>query len=513
MATTQYIGARYVPLFAEPIEWDKTKQYEPLTIVTHNGNSYTSRQFVPTGIEITNETFWALTGNFNAQVEQYRKEVTAYDGRITTAQTTAENAKSLAETNERDIAANNAELAGTADSGLKTMITEETTRAGAAETALGTRINTANTNIANLDAQMEATTGSELLNKITKNASDITNINNNLNGDYLLIGDSYMAGWTPDGNVTSFGDKFKTAIESTSNSKVHVVAVGGAGFSRSGENRWSTIIKNYIDSLTAAQKLNIKKVYICGGFNDIYGDSNSIATGISEAIENLAVLKNAKTSVLFMAHVINGKYQSNTEATLTKLAQTYNTYLYNASIYNYAFKDCFGVLHYEGYLSSDTVHPNEAGQNWLFQSLVNIDQGGSAVTFIPLDQKMKIAEDKNVTLSPVNQMDGSINAITEWRFVSIDDINVTTDSAIDGNTANRLYVKFFKTDEAKCVCNTLDGFALCETIPCLVSKDNKYYNAAVRLVRNNYEIGAICTFSNADYTNYLTAPFTLQFNV
>lgn len=133
MATTQYIGARYVPLFAEPIEWDKTRQYEPLTIVTANGNSYTSRQFVPTGIEITNDAFWALTGSYNAQVEQYRKEVTAYDGRITAAQADATNALSLAKTNETDIATNDAELAGTADSGLKTLITNEVTRATAAE--------------------------------------------------------------------------------------------------------------------------------------------------------------------------------------------------------------------------------------------------------------------------------------------------------------------------------------------------------------------------------------------
>ena len=142
MATTQYIGARYVPLFAEPIEWDKTKQYEPLTIVTHDGNSYTSRQFVPTGVEITNEEFWALTGNYNAQIEQYRKEVTAYDGRITAAQTDATNAQtdaanalSLAHTNETNIASNDAELAGTADSGLKTLITNETSRATTAEEA------------------------------------------------------------------------------------------------------------------------------------------------------------------------------------------------------------------------------------------------------------------------------------------------------------------------------------------------------------------------------------------
>lgn len=82
MAVTQYIGARYVPLFAEPLEWDSNKSYEPLTIVYHAGNSYTSRQFVPSGIEINNEAYWALTGNYNAQIEQYREEVKQYDARI-----------------------------------------------------------------------------------------------------------------------------------------------------------------------------------------------------------------------------------------------------------------------------------------------------------------------------------------------------------------------------------------------------------------------------------------------
>lgn len=76
---TQYIGARYVPIFGRKgettIEWDNNAPYEPLTIVLHEGNSYTSRQYVPTGIDITNTDFWAETGNYNAQIEQYRKEV------------------------------------------------------------------------------------------------------------------------------------------------------------------------------------------------------------------------------------------------------------------------------------------------------------------------------------------------------------------------------------------------------------------------------------------------------
>lgn len=79
----QYVGARYVPVFANPLEWSDTREYEPLTIVTHQGNSFTSMQYTPTGIDIDNTDYWAITGNYNAQVEAYRKEVAQYDGRIT----------------------------------------------------------------------------------------------------------------------------------------------------------------------------------------------------------------------------------------------------------------------------------------------------------------------------------------------------------------------------------------------------------------------------------------------
>lgn len=79
----QYVGARYVPLFADPLEWSDTIGYGPLTVVLHEGNSYTSRQSVPVGIDINNTAYWAETGNYNAQVEAYRQEVLAFDGRIT----------------------------------------------------------------------------------------------------------------------------------------------------------------------------------------------------------------------------------------------------------------------------------------------------------------------------------------------------------------------------------------------------------------------------------------------
>ena len=71
----QYIGARYVPKFADPIEWNDQTSYEALTIVNYMGASYTSKKAVTAGIRPTNTEYWAVTGNYNAQVEAYRQEV------------------------------------------------------------------------------------------------------------------------------------------------------------------------------------------------------------------------------------------------------------------------------------------------------------------------------------------------------------------------------------------------------------------------------------------------------
>ena len=80
---SQYIGSRYVPIFADPIEWDNHRSYESLTIVTHDGESYTSKCNVGPGVDITNSRYWAKTGAYNAQVEQYKNEVKDLSSQVT----------------------------------------------------------------------------------------------------------------------------------------------------------------------------------------------------------------------------------------------------------------------------------------------------------------------------------------------------------------------------------------------------------------------------------------------
>lgn len=105
----QYIGARYVPKFFQGTDgssnWIANIPYEPLTIVTYLGNSYTSKIPVPSGIGSPNNnpTYWALTGNFNEQINSYREEVEQLDQNVSTLENNLSQTNQAVEQNTSDI--------------------------------------------------------------------------------------------------------------------------------------------------------------------------------------------------------------------------------------------------------------------------------------------------------------------------------------------------------------------------------------------------------------------------
>ena len=80
MATNRYIGARYVPLFTG--EWDNAQTYEPLSVVTYQGDSYTSKAYVPVGVAITNTSYWIKTFDYNQQFALLQDTVDTVDGEV-----------------------------------------------------------------------------------------------------------------------------------------------------------------------------------------------------------------------------------------------------------------------------------------------------------------------------------------------------------------------------------------------------------------------------------------------
>lgn len=83
----QYIGARYVPKFFEGsngAEWESGLVYEPLTIVTYLGSSWTSKKEVPANIgrPNLNPEYWVCTGNYDEQTQQVLDAYSAVLGDI-----------------------------------------------------------------------------------------------------------------------------------------------------------------------------------------------------------------------------------------------------------------------------------------------------------------------------------------------------------------------------------------------------------------------------------------------
>lgn len=217
----QYVGARYVPVFADPLEWSSTQGYEPLTVVLHEGNSYTSRQSVPVGIDINNTAYWAETGNYNAQIDAYRQEVLAFDGRITA------NANAIsAETQARESEVSKA---------MADIAAEAQARANG-DNALALRMD-------NFEKQ------TPMQDESGRNA--------------VFIGDSYMA------PTTSYPQKLAYFISQLMGWSMYNYAYGGSGWvdeARADMNFYHQIQK-------AAQQITIPVgsvdyVVIGGGFND-----------------------------------------------------------------------------------------------------------------------------------------------------------------------------------------------------------------------------------------------------
>lgn len=217
----QYVGARYVPLFAEPLEWSSTRGYESLTVVLHEGNSYTSRQSVPVGIDINNTAYWAETGNYNAQIEAYRREVLAFDGRITA------NANAIsAETQARE-----SEVAE-----AKADIAAETQARISGDNALALRMD-------NLEKQ------TPMQDESGRNA--------------VFIGDSFMA------PTTSYPQKLAYFISQLMGWTMYNYAYGGSGW----VDEAGAAMNFYHQIQKAAQQITIPVnsvdyVVIGGGFND-----------------------------------------------------------------------------------------------------------------------------------------------------------------------------------------------------------------------------------------------------
>lgn len=359
MAVTQYIGARYVPLFADPIEWDSSKTYEPLTIVYSGGNSYTSRQYVPAGIQIDDDAYWALTGNYNAQVEQYRTEVARYDGRI---------AK-----NSTDIAKNAEDIAAEVARATEAEETKAPNNHASQDTTYGIG-NTVNYGHVKLSDDTETTSGAndgvaatpnmvnmlvqDMESKLTAQLKTKADIKEFAGKKLVTIGDSIMLGTGTTANDTK---SIHAQIAAMLHMTVYNYAENNAGFTTNGSGSRKA---KYLVQLQAAKAdvPDADVIVISGGCNDATQNHDVYAAALEAFTYARDNFPNAK---IFTAPFQYGACQDSetiTNGNSGRNIKTINNITRAALETNIPIiSHCWEMMVGQTHLLSDTVHPNDEG--------------------------------------------------------------------------------------------------------------------------------------------------------
>ena len=201
--TSMYIGARYVPIFADPVYWSNDRAFEPLTIVVKDGDCYTSKCYVPEGAPLpvrpeNQNTYWVRTSDYNYQFEELRQAVVdlskqvekfAQDNKDFTAQMQAWNTTMQEWSGKIEDWGQTLDQFNTRVEAVENGLAEEIARAKAAEAA----------NAAAITAEADRAKGEEtkIANRVTVTETDITAIkaeqtiqNNNISANAKNIQDN-----------------------------------------------------------------------------------------------------------------------------------------------------------------------------------------------------------------------------------------------------------------------------------------------------------------------------------
>ncbi len=496
MSVTQYIGARYVPLFADPIDWNINSQYEPLTIVYYQGNSYTSKQAVPSNIDITNTDYWAITGNYNAQIEQYRAEVQTFDGRITA------NAQAIAD----EVTARMQE-----DTAIRALITAldgdlatETSARAAADTQIRTdfaqdladEVSTLNATIsadvARLD-QQDSALSSRI--SVFEDKSEIM----------VFVGDSYGEGFDPDGatdNSKGWCNRLKGLVQAAHPNVTCLTDwVNGGRLATALVDKATTLL----NGISSADRKKVTKIVIAGGYND--ARLKSTQNEFDTSFGNLATLvksnfPNANVYISSVGGTISfkttGKYATTTSQ------DCYTAYFYakaSAESHGFVFDDgSFATLIRYAWFASDFVHPNPDGNLIIAKRLFKLIYTGQG--YFP---GMPVSDGCEITASN----DGRLEAACQLQ-ASYGPAGFPEEIALTGSALQYIKVAYDTPRTMSFNSSNYHGFAKC-SIPAFTGTRGKF--PAVVSVReastgNWYSNAGIIMLTSADDTIIVSTHLT-----
>lgn len=186
-----------------------------------------------------------------------------------------------------------------------------------------------------------------------------------LKNRYVLIGDSYLDGYNPDGHVNDFGGKLKTMLK-CSDGDFFQKSKGGTGFSATSDGKtFMSLINDIYPSVSHPE--TITHVIFAGGYNDANFSSEDIQSAIASCygrvmdkfpnatmyVANVASCFNKAQQLWYLHDHVNHAYSY---CSINNEHCVYLGYIGNA-------------LHERGMLASDGVHPTDWGQGIIATSL------------------------------------------------------------------------------------------------------------------------------------------------
>lgn len=196
-----------------------------------------------------------------------------------------------------------------------------------------------------------------------------------LKNRYVLIGDSYLDGYTPSGHVNDFGGKLKTMLKCADGDWFQK-SKGGTGFVASSDGKtFMTLLNDIYPSVSNPE--SITHVIFAGGWNDTAYSSEELQSAIASTYG--IVMQKFPNATMYTANVASSF--DNAEKLWYLHDHVEHAYSYSA-INN---EHCVHLgyignnLHERGMLDNDGIHPTDWGQGIIAISIFYALNGGQYV--------------------------------------------------------------------------------------------------------------------------------------
>ena len=358
MAVTQYIGARYVPIiFQNPDDnsndWKAGLAYEPLTIVSYAGGSYTSKTAVPAGASnpVDAPEYWVAIGLYSGQTAINTNSITQIRHALAAA-TEAGYVCTSARSEGDYVWIAGALYECTAAVAVDEAYTEgiNITPVTDALAAITGAISQNTSDISDIGGDITTIQGD-----ITSLQGDVTTLQREVSNPYtILIGDSYGVGYDPNGNNAGWTNYL---LQMGVNGQE--TSIGGAAFGISESDPKSP--KSLLSAVTVPAGTVVKRIVVALGYNDFKTVASTIITNIRSFITYAGTLyPDADIYIGMIGYAWTHNEDSINGTEITNTARAYaEACSNNRAIF---MTQPLGVLlGCNGLSSADYKHPHEMG--------------------------------------------------------------------------------------------------------------------------------------------------------